>query len=225
MKILIVDDDPKIVDFVKIGLGESGFKVDFAYDGKTGFKKLLTEKNDLLILDVMLPDTTGIQLCRKIKAIRPEFPVIMLTGLDATEDKLDGFEAGADDYLTKPFEFKELLARIKVLLKRSTGIFTETNKLNVGDLELDPEAKKVKRGSREIDLTAREFELLEFLMLNRDKVVSRKLIAQKVWGISFDTGTNTINVYITNLRKKVDEGYENKLIHTKIGMGYIMKTD
>jgi two-component system, OmpR family, copper resistance phosphate regulon response regulator CusR len=179
---------------------------------------------DILILDLVLPDANGLDLCKKIKEIKPELPILMLTSMGTTEDKVSGFEAGTDDYLTKPFEFKELVARIKALLKRSNIPAGKVNKLVVADLELDINKKSARRGSRNIDLTVKEYALLEFLMKNCDKVVSRSHIAEQVWDIGFDTGTNRIDVYINILRKKIDQDFEIKLIQTKIGMGYMLKS-
>lgn len=224
MKVFIIEDEPKIVAFLKIGLKEHGYEVDAAYDGSSGLNHLSQNDCDILILDLVLPDANGLDLCKKIKEIKPELPILMLTSMGTTEDKVSGFEAGTDDYLTKPFEFKELVARIKALLKRSNIPAGKVNKLVVADLELDINKKSARRGSRNIDLTVKEYALLEFLMKNCDKVVSRSHIAEQVWDIGFDTGTNRIDVYINILRKKIDQDFEIKLIQTKIGMGYMLKS-
>jgi DNA-binding response OmpR family regulator len=222
MKILIIEDEPKVVSFVKEGLEEHGFEVDSAVEGLSGEKRISETCYDLVILDIILPDIDGFELCRRIKAFQPNLPVLMLTALGTTDDKLNGFDAGTDDYLVKPFEFKELVARVRALIKRSTGIVQAPNKLVTADLELDLNKKTAKRGNKTIELTAKEYALIEFLMRNTNIVVSRSQIAEQVWDIGFDTGTNTIDVYINILRKKIDHGFENKLIHTKIGMGYIL---
>lgn len=224
MKVFIIEDEPKVVAFLKIGLKEHGYEVDAAYDGSSGLKYLAQNQCDILILDLVLPDASGLDLCKEIKEIKPELPILMLTAMGTTEDKVSGFEAGTDDYLTKPFEFKELVARIKALLKRSNIPAGKANKMVVADLELDMNRKMARRGSKDIDLTAKEYALLEFLMRNCDKVVSRSHIAEQVWDIGFDTGTNTIDVYINILRKKIDQGFDTKLIQTKIGMGYMLKS-
>lgn len=222
MKILLIEDEPKVVSFVKEGLEEHGFEVEFSYEGRIGEQKILDNYYDMLILDIILPDINGIELCKRIKELRPNIPILMLTALGTTDDKLSGFDAGTDDYLVKPFEFKELVARVRALLKRSANNFQSPNKLMVADLELDLNKKLAKRGSKTIELTAKEYALLQFLIKNVNVVVSRGEIAENVWDIGFDTGTNTIDVYINILRKKIDQGFDKKLIHTKIGMGYIL---
>lgn len=222
MRILIIEDETKVVSFVKEGLEEHGFEVDFASEGLVGEKKIVENSFDLVILDIKLPDINGFELCKRIKEIKPEIPVLMLTALGTTDDKLSGFDSGTDDYLVKPFEFKELVARIRALLRRTSNISQTFNKLIVADLELDLKTKLAKRGDKTIELTAKEYALLEFLMKNVNSVVSRSEIAENVWDIGFDTGTNTIDVYINILRKKIDHGFETKLIQTKIGMGYML---
>ena len=221
MKILIVEDEVKVVAFLRKGLEEQGFEVDFAYDGQIGEKLASRGNYDLIILDLVIPLINGIELCRKIRLSNTSVPILMLTALGTTEDKITGFDAGADDYLTKPFEFKELLARIKALTKRASGIYQKSNMISILDLELDLDKKKTFRGGKTIELTAKEFLLLEFLMLNKGRVVSRAEIAEKVWDITFDTGTNVVDVYINILRKKIDRGFDQKLIHTRIGHGYL----
>jgi DNA-binding response OmpR family regulator len=222
VNILIIEDEIKVVSFIKEGLEEHGFEVVFAYEGLVGERKIVENNYDLVILDIILPDINGFELCKRIKDIRPNIPVLMLTALGTTDDKLNGFDAGTDDYLVKPFEFKELVARVRALLKRSSNIAQTTNKMVVADLELDLNKKIAKRGVKTIELTAKEYALLEFLMKNVNIVVSRVEIAENVWDIGFDTGTNTIDVYINILRKKIDHGFDSKLIHTKIGMGYML---
>ncbi|NEN24857.1 response regulator transcription factor [Cryomorpha ignava] len=222
MRILIVEDEPKVAAFLQKGLDEQGYEVEVVYDGQMGKRKALQEDFDLIILDVILPYINGLQLCKQIKQEKSHVPVLMLSALGTMDDKLTGFEEGADDYLIKPFDFKELLARIRALLKRSNGDHGGSNKLVVADLELDLMKKVARRGGIIIDLTTKEFLFLEFLMRNRDKVVSRAEIAEKVWEITFDTGTNVVDVYVNILRKKIDRDHAVKLIKTRIGMGYML---
>lgn len=222
-KILIVEDHVKMADSISKGLEENGFKTDVAYDGFIG--KRLSDSNEynLIILDINLPLLNGYELCAEIRKKDSQVPVIMLTALGSTEDKLLGFDKGADDYIVKPFEFRELLARIKALLKRMPANKKSQAILRVADLEMDIEGKTVKRGDDFIDLTAKEFSLLEYLVRNTGKVISKADIADKIWNINFDTGTNVIEVYVNFLRKKIDKNYPVKLIHTQIGMGYVLK--
>jgi len=221
LKILVVEDEPKVAAFIKQGLEEQGFNIDLVYDGEMGRK--FAEKNsyDMVIMDVIIPHMNGIELCKKIRAKNTAIPILMLTALGTTEDKLLGFDAGADDYLVKPFEFKELIARVKALTKRNLGTVQSSHKLQVADLELDLDKKIAIREERSIELTAKEFALLEFFMRNEGRVVARSEIAEKVWDITFDTGTNVVDVYVNILRKKIDKDFTDKLIHTRIGMGYI----
>lgn len=222
MKILLIEDEPKVVEFLKKGLEELGFEVYIAFDGQMGERLALKNTYDIILMDVIMPMINGYELCRRIREKNQSVPIIMLTALGDTDDKLTGFDAGADDYLVKPFEFKELLARIKALTKRATGVVQTQNNLKVFDLVLDLDKKILTRESKTIDLTAKEFSLLELLMRNKGRVISRAEIAEKIWDITFDTGTNVVDVYINILRKKVDKDFENKLIHTKIGMGYYL---
>jgi len=225
MHILIVEDEVKVVDFLRMGLSEAGYGVEAAFDGQMGLRLALTRPFDLIILDVVLPNMNGFEVCRKIREKNVAVPVLMLTALGTTDDKLDGFSAGADDYLVKPFEFMELLARIKALSKRSSAGYMAGAFLKVVDLELDLNKKSAHRGTMGIDLTAKEYSLLEFLMRNKGRVVSRAEIAEKVWEITFDTGTNIVDVYINLLRKKVDRDFEQKLIQTRIGLGYTIDSE
>ncbi|HUX97063.1 MAG TPA: response regulator transcription factor [Bacteroidales bacterium] len=220
MKILLVEDEPQVVEFIRKGLSENGYESEVAFDGQIG--EVLASKGDfdLIILDVILPVINGYDLCRRIRGKDIQIPVLMLTALGTTEDKLSGFDAGADDYLVKPFEFAELLARIKALTKRSSGLIQTSRQIKIADLTLDFNRKSATRGDKSIELTGKEFELLEFLMINKGRVVSRAEIAEKVWDITFDTGTNVVDVYISILRKKIDKDYEQKLIHTRVGLGY-----
>ncbi|MBS4012316.1 MAG: response regulator transcription factor [Bacteroidetes bacterium] len=223
MKLLIVEDEPKVVELVKKGLEESGYIVDFAYDGQTGELMALKNQYDLIILDVIIPVINGYELCRRIRLKDPNTPIIMLTALGSTDDKVSGFESGADDYLVKPFEFRELIARINSLTKRASGISQFKNTLQIAGLTLDLDKKMAIRDGNTIDLTAKEFALLEYLMRNAGRVLSRPEIAEKIWDITFDTGTNVVDVYINILRKKIDKDYDEKLIHTKIGIGYMLE--
>jgi two-component system copper resistance phosphate regulon response regulator CusR len=220
-KILVVEDEPKVASFLKQGLQEQGFDVDIAYDGYTG-KKMASENQYLvIILDIIIPFINGIELCRQIRENQKQVPILMLTALGTVEDKLNGFDAGADDYLVKPFEFKELVARIRALSKRTNAINIASSVIRAFDLELDLDKKQAKRGNKTIELTAKEYALLEFFMRNKGRVLSRAEISQKVWDIHFDTGTNVVDVYVNILRKKIDRDFDNKLIHTRFGLGYI----
>ena len=223
-QILLIEDEQRIAELIKRGLQEQGFVITVAYDGLMG-KKLATANNyDLVITDIILPNINGIELCKLIKSIRPDMPVIMLTALGTTDDKVEGFDAGADDYLVKPFELRELYVRIRVLLKR---LHNKSNAqgfiLKYADIEYNLHTKIVKRNGKEIQLTPKELKLLEYMMQNTERVLSRVEIAEKVWETTFDTGTNFIDVYINYLRKKIDKGFETKLIHTKPGLGFIFK--
>lgn len=223
-KILIVEDEPKVASFIKQGLEENNYFSEIAVDGQEGFTMSTSKFYDLIILDINLPYINGIDLCKEIRKHNTKVPIIMLTAMGGTDFKLSGFDSGADDYLVKPFEFKELLARIKALIKRTTGVDDLTsNILKISDLEMNLDTKVVKRSGQKIELTAKEFTLLEFLIRNKGRVLSRATIAEKVWDITFDTGTNVIDVYVNFLRKKVDKDFPNKLIHTQVGMGYVIK--
>lgn len=224
MKILLVEDDPKISSFVKIGLESNDCLVDVAYDSTIGEKLAFTRKYDVIILDVVIPGISGFDLCKKIRNNKNMTPVIMLTSLDTVEDKLTGFDCGADDYLVKPFSFQELFARIKALVRRNkdTPVIPV---LKVLDLELDSISKKVKRNDKEITLTATEYKILELLMSNSNKVLNRIQIAENIWGYSFNSGTNVIDVHINSLRKKIDRDFSQKLLHTKKGFGYLLSAD
>ena len=222
MHILLVEDDPKVADFIKKGLSEQGEQVDLAYDGLSG-KKMVEEKAyDLVILDVMLPLLSGLDLCRQIRLDRSDLPILILTALVSTQDKVAGLEAGADDYLIKPFHFDELLARIHALRRRRSRPVT-VFLYKVADLEVDIYRRTVHRAGRQIILTSTEFSLLELLIANKDKVLSRAFISESVWGINFDRGTNVVTVYINYLRAKIDKGFSPPLIHTMINEGYILK--
>ena len=225
IKILLVEDEKKIAAALKTGMEEQGFQVMIAYDGAMGEKFFTNYDFDLVILDINLPDINGYTLSRLIRQRNKNIPILMLTALGTVEDKIEGFESGADDYLVKPFAFKELLARIKSLLRRTITSLSTAHQLRIADLEINLDSKEVTRAGNRISLTAKEFQLLEYLVRNKNKVVSRADIAGKVWDIGFDTGTNVIDVYINFLRKKIDKDYPVKLIHTHIGMGYILKEE
>jgi DNA-binding response OmpR family regulator len=223
IKILLVEDEKKIAESLKKGLSEQHYHVEVAYDGLIGKKLFETYLFDLIILDINLPGMNGYDLCKEIRRSSERIPVVMLTALNATDDKIEGFEAGADDYIVKPFDFKELLVRIRALLKRIYQNVPSGNMLKVADLVMNLDSKEVIRADKMISLTAKEFQLLEYLVRNKNRVVSRADIALNVWDIDFDTKTNVIDVYVNFLRKKVDKDYDLKLIHTQVGMGYILK--
>jgi two-component system, OmpR family, copper resistance phosphate regulon response regulator CusR len=223
LSILLVEDEKKIADILKKGLTEQQFHVTLAYDGLIGQKMFESGQYDLVILDINLPGVNGYELCRIIRNRNEKIPVIMLTALTATEDKIEGFESGADDYIVKPFDFKELLVRIRALLKRIYQHVQPGNILKVSDLVMNMESKEVTRSGQSISLTAKEFQLLEYFVRNKNRVVSRADIALSVWDIDFDTKTNVIDVYVNFLRKKIDKDFPQKLIHTQVGMGYILK--
>lgn len=224
-RILVVEDETKVAGFIQRGLEEHNFDVDIAYDGLIGKKIVMSTHYDVVILDINLPSINGFELCQILREEGIKYPILMLTALGTTEDKLTGFEAGADDYLVKPFEFAELLARIRALLKRSHNYLDIPKIFIMADLEINFDSKIVKRGNIRIDLTAKEFSLLEYFAKNKGKVLSRAKIAEKIWEISFNTGTNVIDVYVNFLRKKVDKDFSNKLIHTVVGTGYVLKEE
>ena len=223
LSILLVEDEKKIADVLKKGLSEQQFHVEVAYDGLIGKKLFEAYPFHLIILDLNLPGMNGYELCKFIRNRNEKIPIIMLTALDTTDDKIEGFEAGADDYIVKPFDFKELLVRMKALLKRIYQQVQTSNALRVADLVMNLDSKEVTRSGRTINLTAKEFQLLEYLIRNRNRVVSRMDIALNVWDIDFDTKTNVIDVYVNFLRRKIDKDFSPKLIHTQVGMGYILK--
>ncbi|SHK68451.1 response regulator transcription factor [Chryseobacterium polytrichastri] len=224
MNILVIEDDLRVADLIHRGLQEHGFTATLAYDGLSGKKLALQNDYDLIITDIILPKMDGLDLCKQVRQTKPELPIIMLTALGTTDDKVEGFDAGADDYLVKPFEMRELLVRIRALLKRNHKTVNNTGFiLRFADLEMNLSTKIVKRGNQEINLTPKEFKLLEYMIQNPERVLSRVEIAEKVWDTHFDTGTNFIDVYINYLRKKIDRDFEEKLIHTKSGMGFILK--
>jgi two-component system, OmpR family, copper resistance phosphate regulon response regulator CusR len=223
-RILIVEDEKKIADLLKFGLSEFGFDVQVAYDGTLGYHLFHAQDFDLVILDINLPGMNGYELCKAIRLKNQYIPVLILTSMIALNDKVAGYNSGADDYMVKPFEFKELLLKIRALLKRTMmQSLPVGNILKASDLEMNLDSKEVRRDNKLINLTAKEFQLLEYLLRNKNKVVSRVDISINVWEVDFDTNTNVIDVFISFLRTKVDKDFEHKLIQTHVGMGYILK--
>ena len=223
-RILVIEDDTRLAELLKRGLEQDGYETVVAYNGETGKKLALGQDFSLIISDIILPGINGLDLCRTIRSLKPSIPILMLTALGTTNDKVEGFEAGADDFLVIPFEFRELLARTKALLKRAGNQSdSQTTGLEYEDLKINTQSKTASRAGKEIKLTAKEFKLLEYMMLNAGRVLSCEEIAEKVWDTHFDTGTNFIDVYINYLRKKVDKPFERKLIHTRKGMGFMLE--
>ncbi len=222
MKILIVEDEPKAGDYLRQGLREAGFTVELVHNGVDGLHLALGGDHDLLILDVMLPGLDGWSILRRLRAQGRTVPVLFLTARDAVEDRVQGLELGADDYLVKPFSFAELLARVRTILRRGRSTLEATS-IRVADLELDLLRRRVTRAGRRIDLTAKEFGLLELLMRRHGEVLPRSLIASQVWDVNFDSDTNVIEVAMRRLRAKVDDGFETRLIQTVRGMGYVLE--
>ncbi len=218
--ILIVEDEQRLADILKKHLDESGFTTDIAYDGYIGKQLLAKNKYSLVILDINLPILNGYELCKEIRKTDNKIPIIMLTAFGTPDNKIAGFDAGADDYVVKPFDFRELLARVNVFLRRTETNMNNTDKLVIADLEMDLKTKTVTRSKKRIDLTAKESLLLETFLKNRDQLLTREFIIEKVWGIDFDPSTNIIDVYVNYLRKKIDKDFEPKLIHTKFGFGF-----
>ena len=221
MRILVVEDQPKMASFIKKGLVAQGYIVDLSETGMGAESMLVENLYDLVVLDVNLPDQNGLDTARHLRRDGFKGPILMLTALSSTKDKIHGLDSGADDYLTKPFDFEELLARIRALLRRNTG--SENSKLRFGEIELDLVLRKVVRSNIEINLTAKEFSLLEYFMRHPNRPLTRVEISEHVWDVNFDTNTNIIDVYINMLRKKVDSPFEKKLIQTMVGYGYILK--
>ena len=221
MRILIVEDEKKVAAFIKKGLEEETYAVDIATDGEEGFHLGEQNQYDLIILDLMLPKINGLDILSGLRSQKIDTPILLLTAKDSVEDKVEGLNQGADDYLTKPFAFSELLARIRVLLRRGKAESKTT--LEIADLTLNLVSHKVSRGSEEIELTGKEYSLLEYFMLNQENVLTRTMIAEHVWDYNFDTFTNVIDVYVNHLRKKIDKNFSTKLLHTLRGVGYVMK--
>jgi len=223
-KILVVEDEKKIADTLKMGLTEQGFEVEVAYDGRIGQQLFDSRSFDLVILDINLPGINGYELCKKIRQGNAHTIIVMLTCMNTLENKIEGYDAGADDYLVKPFEFRELLLKIRAVLKRTPGQVLPVGRLlRAADLEMNLDNKEVYRSGKKIRLTAKEFQLLEYLLRNKNRVVSRADLAINVWDVDFNTNTNVIDVYISYVRNKVDRDFEHKLIQTQVGMGYILK--
>jgi DNA-binding response OmpR family regulator len=223
MRILVVEDQIKMANFLKKGLNEVGYAIDVAESGQAAETLAAENEYDLIVLDVMLPDQNGMDTARHLRRDGFEGPILMLTALSTTKDKVHGLDAGADDYLTKPYEFDELLARVRALLRRKPGQTTGASTLRYAELELDLIHRVAKRDNKEIPLTAKEFALLEYLMRNPERPLGRVSIAEHVWDIHFDSESNVIDVYINLLRKKVDAPFPKKLIHTVVGVGYVLK--
>ncbi len=223
MRILLVEDEPKTLQSVTRGLEEFGYDVEVATDGSTAKKLALEKPYSLIITDLILPELDGRELCRAIRIANIDTPILMLTALGSTDDIVKGFEIGADDYLTKPFAFQELIARVKSLLKRKDKSSAEQNILRISSLSMNLDLRTVKRDEKTIELTAKEFALLEYFLRNQGKVISKAELAKNVWRMDFDTGTNMVEVYVNYLRKKINKDFDQKLIQTQIGMGYIIQ--
>lgn len=222
--ILIVEDERKIADTLKYGLSEHGYEVEVAYDGKIGQRIFSARDFDLVILDINLPGVNGYDLCRYIRQKNNKVAIIMLTALNTLDDKVEGYESGADDYMVKPFEFKELLLKIRVQLKHVLQQQSPMgNTLKAADLEMNLDTMEISRSGQKINLTLKEFQLLEYMLRNKNRVLSRVDIAINVWDTDFDSNTNVIDVYISYLRNKIDREFEHKLIQTQVGTGYILK--
>ena len=223
IKILVIEDEKRVADLLKIGLEENGYQVLVAYDGEMGRRLFQSNDFQLIISDIILPKLNGFELCQKIRKADEEIPILMLTALGTADDKLEGFDVGADDYMVKPFDFRELLARVRVLLKRRAVAKVDVVKeISYADLYINLERQEVTRNGEPVKLSPKEYNLLVYLVENAERVVSRVEIAEKVWNTHFDTGTNFIDVYINYLRKKMDKNFEVKLIHTKPGVGFIL---
>lgn len=221
MRILIVEDQPKMASFIKKGLSAQGYIADISETG-SGAESMVVDNNyDLIILDVNLPDQNGMDTARHLRRDGCQMPILMLTALSTTKDKIHGLDSGADDYLTKPFDFEELLARVRALLRRNN--VSENSKIRFGDIELDLVQRRVVRSNVEVNLTAKEFSLLEYFLRNPKRPITRIEISEHVWDVNFDTNTNIIDVYINMLRKKIDTPFDKKMIHTMVGFGYILK--
>ncbi|HLW14452.1 MAG TPA: response regulator transcription factor [Flavobacteriaceae bacterium] len=223
MHVLIVEDDIRVAELIGRVMQENSYRATITYNGQEALELVHTQDFDLIITDIILPKLNGVDFCRQVRIIKPHIPIIMLTALGTTNHKVEGLDAGADDYMVKPFEMKELLARVRAVLKRSERVNTpEESVLSYADLKLDKNTKTVKRNNKDIKLTPKEFQLLEYFLSNPNRVLSRAEIAENVWQTNFDTGTNFIDVYINYLRNKIDKNHDFKLIHTRVGMGFIL---
>jgi two-component system copper resistance phosphate regulon response regulator CusR len=225
IKILLIEDEPKTVQSLKQGLEENNYDVSIAYDGNMGKQLALAHTYQLIVSDIIIPGINGLDLCRELRAQGIQTPILMLTALSTTDDKLNGFEAGADDYLPKPFDFKEFLARVKALIKRSNQTILDAQVLKFADLEMDLNSSLVSRAGQMIHLTSKEFQLLEYFLRNQEKVISKAEIAENIWEVEDENSSNLIEVYVNYLRKKIDKGFSSKLIHTQFGMGYILRQE
>jgi DNA-binding response OmpR family regulator len=225
MKILLIEDEQQVSNFIKQGLEEQEFEVDVAYDGHIGKRLALNNEYHVIVLDIIIPGINGFDLCRLIKDSRPDVPILILTTLGMTDDKVSGFNAGADDYLLKPFDFVELIARLNALTRRSGSTLNYGNILRSDNLQLDMEKKVAVRSGKSIKLSAKEFLLLEYFLRNKGRVISKSELAEKVWDLKFDPGTNVVEVYINMLRNKIDRDFDPKLLHTRIGLGYVLMNE
>ncbi|ETZ23920.1 response regulator transcription factor [Pedobacter sp. V48] len=225
MKILLIEDEPGLISVMVRGLTEANMQVSVAADGTTGLEMAVKHQFDLIILDIMLPGINGIQICREVRKVNKNVSILMLTALGSTENIVTGLDSGADDYLVKPFKFAELEARIRSLVRRRSTQGEAGNSIHIADLELDFNSKTAKRNDKPISLTATEYRLLEYFVKNANKILSRIQILENVWDIDFNMGTNVVDVYVNYLRKKIDNGTGQKLIHTVFGMGYILKEE
>lgn len=224
LNVLLVEDEISVGNLINKGLSERGYKISIAPDGDIGYEMAVKNEFDIMILDIMLPGMNGLELCKRLRNNKIDTPILMLTALSSTENIVTGLDSGADDYLTKPFKFAELEARIRSLARRKNPMQSEeTNLLRVADLEMNPESKSVMRNGKRISLTSTEFRLLEFLLRNKGKVLSRMTILENVWGIDFNISTNVVDVYINYVRKKIESSFDRKLLHTVVGMGYVIK--
>ncbi len=223
MNILIVEDEPHVISILKRGLTEEGFETSVAPDAYIALDMVAAHSFSLIVLDIMLPGLNGLELCKQLKKIHPQIPIIMLTALGSTENIVTGLDNGADDYLVKPFKIAELSARIRMLLRRYSGFQQAEDLITIADLQMNLSAKSVKRAEQEITLTATEYRLLQFMAINKNKILSRIDILENVWDIDFNMGTNVVDVYVNYLRKKIDKPFSTNLIHTVVGLGYILK--
>ena len=221
-KILIVEDEKQMAEFINLELNHEGYEVDVCYDGEQGYQKAIETNYDIILLDIMIPKINGIEVCRRLR-IKKDTPIIMLTAKGDVTDKVNGLDTGADDYLTKPFEIEELLARIRVILRRAENKQNQEKIIKVADLKLDLEKKQVSRNGKNIELTKKEYELLEYLMKNRNIVISREKIIEEVWNYDFVGDTKIVDVFIRYLRSKIDDEYDKKLINTVRGFGYVIQ--
>lgn len=224
-KVLLIEDTPDLVSVILRGLSEEGIEISVAADGTTGLAMALKYDFDLIVLDIMLPGVNGIQVCKEVRASNPDVAILMLTALGTTENIVTGLEIGADDYMVKPFKMEELIARMRTLIRRSNKQLMVSDRISIADLEINTASKTVTKAGRPVSLTATEYRLMEYLLKNRNKVLSRIQILENVWDIDFNMGTNVVDVYINYLRKKIDNGNGIKLVHTVFGMGYILKEE